>query len=137
MGDDEPQSNVIDLFSRSKREDKTPAPKTSSRRAVFERVTSSIKLNVFRTLIGEGETFVVVNDLGFEGVVVPDVARSDAGHICLKFSNKYGAGDFDYDERGVRSTLTFDGKPWFCDVPWIAIIGMASDAGGHMRWDLP
>jgi hypothetical protein len=138
MPDDEmQQDNVVDLFSRSKRVEKTPEQKESSQRAAFERITSSIKLNVFRALIDEGETLVVVRNLGFNGLVIPDVAKSDGDHICLKFSSRYGAGDFDYDERGVRSTLTFDGKPWFCDVPWIAVVGMMSKSGGSMRWDSP
>ncbi len=38
--------------------------------------------------------------------------------------------DFECDAKGIRGTLSFNGQPFFCDVPWPAIVGAIEPNGG-------
>ncbi|GAG39898.1 unnamed protein product, partial [marine sediment metagenome] len=44
-----------------------------------------------------------------------------------------GIDDFNYDEIGVRGTLSFNKSPVYTDIPWDAIWAMALSHGGRPR----
>ena len=49
-----------------------------------------------------------------------------ASDLCLNFSRRYGIADFAYDAHGVRASLSFAGRPSWCDVPWRAVWMLSS-----------
>ena len=51
--------------------------------------------------------------------------------LNLNFSHKFGVADFFYDDDGVRCSLSFQGQPFFCDIPWTAVWGLTSHADGE------
>jgi stringent starvation protein B len=84
------------------------------------------KLEAFERLVDDG--MVLVNlDSRTKGVNVPEHHRGDP-QLGLNFSHRFYTGDFEYDERGLRSTLSFRGEPYFCDIPWAAVFMLRSHA---------
>jgi hypothetical protein len=60
--------------------------------------------------------------------------------LSLNFSHRFGIPDFNYDVDGVRASLSFQGHPMLCDVPWSAVYGMRSEVSREVQaWpaDLP
>lgn len=88
-----------------------PAPKSSSERKE--------KLETFSRYIEEGKVMVTF-DARAEGVKVPPSHKGDF-QLGLNFSHLFRLDDFDYDEVGVRASLSFSGQPFFCDVPWSSV----------------
>jgi hypothetical protein len=58
------------------------------------------------------------------GVVVPAKYRTE-GHLVLRvgYGLKPEIPDLQLDDRAISATLTFDGKPFHCVVPWAALFG--------------
>lgn len=82
------------------------------------------KLAFFSRLIESG--MVLVNlDTRVPGTVVPPQFAGDV-QLGLNFSHRFGLSDFAYDMRGVRASLSFQGQPVFCDVPWSAVFMIRS-----------
>ena len=59
-----------------------------------------------------------------DGVVLPDFLKTQI--VRLNFSYRYGIDDFEVDSRGIRASLSFNGVPQFCDIPWTAVCGLSS-----------
>jgi stringent starvation protein B len=97
------------------------------------------KLAAFTELIARGKTMVTL-DARREGARIPAKLKEEM-QLNLDFSHRFaGVYDFEYDERGVRSTLTFGGQPFFCDIPWGAVWAMRSRVDNQMLFwpeDLP
>lgn len=97
------------------------------------------KLAAFQELIARGKTMVTL-DARRPGVRVPKHFKDEL-QLNLDFSTRFaGVVDFEWDDVGVRSTLTFGGQPTYCDVPWSAVWAMRSHVDNQMMlWpeDLP
>jgi stringent starvation protein B len=59
--------------------------------------------------------------------------------LLLNFSYRYNLADFRFDDREVVGTLTFQGAPFRCVVPWTAVFAMTNPAREGLVWeeDLP
>lgn len=64
------------------------------------------------------------------GVVIPSFLNTRI--VRLNFSYRYGISDFCVDKRGIRASLSFQGQPQFCDIPWEAICGISSAVTDEM-----
>lgn len=97
------------------------------------------KLEAFNELVARGKTMVTL-DARRPGVRVPAKFKDEL-QLNLDFSTRFaGVVDLEWDDVGVRSTLTFGGQPFFCDVPWSAVWAMRSHVDNQMMlWpeDLP
>ncbi|RVU44862.1 hypothetical protein EA187_10015 [Lujinxingia sediminis] len=80
---------------------------------------SAAKLALFSRLIEEGMVMVTL-DPRVDGVSVPSRFQGQP-ELRLNFSHNFHLTDFDYDGQGVRASLSFQGKRFFCDIPWAAI----------------
>lgn len=87
------------------------------------------KLEAFSVLIDKG--LVLVNlDTRVDGVDVPPSHRGDL-QLGLNFSLRFFIDDFQWDEHGVRASLSFGGQPYLCDVPWAAVFLVRSQVSGE------
>lgn len=82
------------------------------------------KLEHFTRLIDAGMVLVSL-DTRKPGVSIPEGFRGDP-QLGLNFSHRFGISDFDYDEQGVRATLSFQGNGHYCDIPWGAVFMLRS-----------
>lgn len=104
-----------------------PPPEDEPAEGEFE--ANEEKLRVFSELVDEG-TVMVTFDARQEGVLVP-AEHSDNLRLNLNFCHLFEIPDFDYDVRGVRASLSFGGRDFYCEVPWHAVYMMRS----HVRND--
>ena len=58
------------------------------------------------------------------GITLPESLNTRI--VRLNFSYRYGISDFSVDEKGIRASLSFQGVPQFCDIPWSAVCGISS-----------
>lgn len=84
------------------------------------------KLEIFSRLIEQGMVLVTLNTRA-EGVSVP-AQHIGNPQLHLNFSLRFFIDDFEYDEHGVRASLSFRGTPHFCDLPWHAVYMLRSQA---------
>jgi len=73
------------------------------------------------------------------GVSVPSQFSTDA-HLRLNLSYRYGIPDFEVRDDGVRATLSFGGRPFYCILPWDSVFAVTSSGTGEGQvWpeDLP
>ena len=82
------------------------------------------KLEVFTEMLDRG-TVLVTLDARREDVGVPPHFASEM-RLNLNFCHLFGISDFEYDEMGVRASLSFGGVDTYCDVPWTAVYMMRS-----------
>lgn len=82
------------------------------------------KLRIFSDLLEEG-TVMVTLDSRRAGVVVPTQFLGQP-QLNLNFDHLFRIPDFEYDEQGVRASLSFGGVDQWCDVPWSAVYMMRS-----------
>lgn len=80
------------------------------------------QFEAFSQMIAEGKTLVIF-DGTFDGVLVPDHLKI-LPRVDLNWSLRFGLQDFEFDERGVRGTLSFNREPFYCDIPWAAVYAM-------------
>lgn len=73
----------------------------------------------FEELVDKGVVMVTF-DTRVEGVSVPEQFRGTP-QLHLNFSYDYQIRDFEFDDYGVRASLSFGGKNHFCDIPWEAV----------------
>lgn len=116
-GDDEEGGKVVHLDFRKAREERDAQREPDDPWAAQ-------KLQAFERLIDEGMVLVTL-DARRAGVSVPP-HHGDDPQLGLNFSHRFYTGDFSYDERGVRSSLSFRGEPFFCDIPWSAVFMLRS-----------
>lgn len=84
----------------------------------------SLLFDMFQKWIELGVVQVTL-DARRDDVRVPTQFK-DASDLCLNFSRRYGIADFAYDAQGVRASLSFAGRPSWCDVPWRAVWMLSS-----------
>lgn len=86
------------------------------------------KLRIFIDMIETGMVGITVDARRAE-VQVPFRFR-DESQLVLNFSHKFYLDDFEYDDYGVRATLSFQGHPSFVDIPWSAVWMLRSQQDG-------
>ena len=80
------------------------------------------KFGVFSDLIENGVVMVTL-DTRADGVQIP--AQFDGmPQLHLNFCYDYQIPDFDFDDHGIRASLSFGGQNYFCDIPWDAVYMM-------------
>lgn len=84
--------------------------------------TGEEKHRIFADLLEEG-TVMLTLDARRDGVVLPD-QFADQFRLNLNFDHLFGIPDFDYDDDGVRASLSFGGVDRWCDIPWSAVYMM-------------
>jgi hypothetical protein len=69
------------------------------------------------------------------GIVVPPAQRSERD-LVLRVGYKLTPPipDLALDDHEMRATLTFNGKPFLCHVPWSAVYGVAVDGPSETTW---
>ena len=97
---------------------------------------------------GKLETLLSYLDLGIAmvhldarrpGVVVPP-EYAEEPHLRLNLSRRFNIPDLEITERGVQATLSFRGRHFQCQLPWLAVFGITSQLSGDGQvWpeDLP
>lgn len=83
------------------------------------------KCELFSQWIDAGMVMVTLNS-SLLGVKVPEQIQGLI-QLNLNFSHNFYLDDFEYDRRGVRASLSFSGRSYFCEIPWPAIWTMRSD----------
>lgn len=78
------------------------------------------KLTIFRRIIEEDAMVMVTLDTRVAGVDVPPKFRG-LPELRLNYSYLFNVPDFEFDARGVRASLSFQGKRYYCQVPWSAV----------------
>ncbi len=82
------------------------------------------KLERFSGMLEHGMVQVTF-DTRVKGVSVPEQFRGTP-QLHLNFSLRFRVEDFDYDEAGIRGSLSFDSGEYFCVIPWPAVYGLWS-----------
>ncbi len=85
---------------------------------------------LFDRLLDTGIVMVTV-DSRRDDVVVPEHLKNQI-QLNLNWSRSFHLDDFEYDERGVRGSLSFGGNNLFCDLPWESIWVLKVPATNHM-----
>ncbi len=117
------RDNVVELDfegGASPSEQKNVEPRSEKDRAKFE---------VFETMIADGMVMVTL-DTRVDGVKVPPKFQG-LSELRLNFSYLFQIEDFDFDGRGVRASLSFQGTRHFCDIPWEAVFMVYSHESGE------
>lgn len=70
-------------------------------------------------------TVCVLFDSRVQGVKVPP-EFSNKGDLRLNFCYDFRIADFNFNDRAVFATLSFDDGEYFCMVPWAAVYGIQS-----------
>jgi hypothetical protein len=97
------------------------------------------KQSVMETLLEAGPVLVHL-DSRRDRVKVP---TEHTGQAKLVLRVGYGLtppiADLTVDDEGVRGTLTFKGRPCWCELPWEAIYALVGDDGRGLIWpeDVP
>jgi stringent starvation protein B len=111
MSDTEiPANNLVRPdFGRKSDEDESTTAKESHRRA----------LDFFSCMIELGMVMTTI-DATQSGVSVPPQFQAEI-QFNLNWSENFGVADFEYDLKGVRGSLSFQGNPFYCEIPWSAV----------------
>ncbi|MBA2662224.1 MAG: hypothetical protein H0U74_08000 [Bradymonadaceae bacterium] len=110
--------NVVHIdFKRGKNRGNPPTP--ASEVIEFADPRDKDKLKAFSELIENGMVMVTI-DARSRNVTIPAQFRS-MSELRLNFSHLFGIKDFEYDVMSIRASLSFDGKPYFCEIPWAAV----------------
>ena len=71
-----------------------------------------------------------------EGVVVPaHLAVGPRLTLEVGWNMHVPIEDLEVDARGVRGTLSFGGAPFYCEVPWAAVYGLADPHQKGKVWE--
>ncbi|HEY1101443.1 MAG TPA: ClpXP protease specificity-enhancing factor SspB [Myxococcota bacterium] len=130
--DNQPADNVVRVdFSARRAKPKPPPAAVRSQPPSSTELSADRpeKLRMFARLIEKGMVMVTV-DTRAADVRVPPRFGGEL-QLNLNFSHRFGLDDFDYDDVGVRASLSFGGTPHFCELPWTAVYGMTSHVDGE------
>lgn len=135
--DDDGSNNVVRVDFAAKRARPTPKPPKPARAqppsAAELTPERPEKLRMFARLIERGMVMVTLD--ARTGIARVPVKLASELQLNLNFSHRFGLEDFDYDDDGVRASLSFGGHPFFCDLPWSTVYGMTSHVDGErMLW---
>lgn len=89
-----------------------------------ETLLAQNKRDLFAEWLKEG-TVCVLFDARHQGVKVPPEFK-DRGELRLNFCHNFRLADFNFNDKAVFATLSFDSGEHFCSVPWNAIYGLQS-----------
>jgi hypothetical protein len=133
--DDGDNGNVIRVDFGARARTKTDAPPTVTGDAITKdikhpRMEPHSKLDGFRRLIDRGLVLVTF-DTRHPAARVPPAFRGQP-QLALSFSLRFGVDDFAYDDDGVRGTLSFQRKPFFCEIPWDSVYMLRSDVADEL-----
>jgi hypothetical protein len=86
---------------------------------------SNEKLALARRFLEAGHIFVRV-DTGVPGVVLPPACMAKSTP-CLQLGHDLSPpiSDLSVDQAGLSGTLSFKRTPFFCVVPWAAVVAVA------------
>ncbi len=98
--------------------------------AILAVAGSAQKLAAFARYIEDGMVMVTI-DARPVGVKVPAQFRGNC-QLNLNFSHRFFLDDFEYDDRGVRASLSFSGTSSLCDIPWPAVWMIRSHVTGEV-----
>jgi stringent starvation protein B len=99
---------------------------------------SQDKRKIFEQLLGQGIATLHL-DARRPGVIVP-VRHTCDEWLVLNYSYRYGIADFTFDDVRVFASLSFQGRPVGCSVPWEAVFAITDATrtqGLLWRDDLP
>ncbi len=132
--DDGGKNNVVRVDFAARRAKPVPAPTPTQPPAAAQLgAERPEKLRMFARLIEKGMVMVTI-DSRVDNTRLPSRFAGEL-QLNLNFSHRFGLADFDYDDEGLRASLSFGGTPFFCDIPWTAIYGMTSSVDGErMLW---
>jgi hypothetical protein len=82
----------------------------------------AMRLQFFERAIELGKTRVVLIP-HMKGVDVPEQFTSHHT-LALDFSHMFGCDVFEFDEQGIRATLSFGGVDYLCVVPWSSVFAI-------------
>lgn len=80
------------------------------------------KRKIFDELLQQGITALHL-DARRPDVTVPAHLAGQAW-LVLNYSWRYGVHDFRFDDEAVEASLSFNGRPSFCRVPWSAVFAV-------------
>lgn len=81
------------------------------------------KKDCFAELIKQGDVFIAL-DPRVKGVVVPlHFKQGGSSELTLQFGFNMPKPipDLEWDDDGVRATLSFSNSPFYCVIPWAAV----------------
>lgn len=127
----DPKDNVVRVDFKTKRyvdDDRPvepdPEPELEEQEETAEAAPDSEKFARFSALIEDGLVLLTF-DTRTEGVSVPE-QFSGTPQLHLSFSFRFHIVDFEFDEKGVTATLSFDSGDHACVIPWESVYGMQS-----------
>jgi hypothetical protein len=127
---DDDNDNVVRVDFAAKRAKAPPKPARSQPPAAAELLPDRPeKLRMFARLIERGMVMVTLD--ARTGLARVPAKLAGELQLNLNFSHRFGLDDFDYDDDGVRASLSFGGQPFFCDIPWTTVYGMTSHVDGE------
>lgn len=97
-----------------------------------------LKRGVVDSLLVEEDFFLVIVDPHHPKIVLPE-SRKKAGepvglHIGWRLARPIP--DLHVDDQGITATLSFDGLPFCCFLPWSAMMQLSNGAE-HLIWICP
>jgi stringent starvation protein B len=99
--------------------------------------SGTAKLNQLRELLAQGVATVHL-DARHDQVRVP-LAYRIYDSLPLNLSYRYEGVNLHLDDEDLCATLTFQGKPFRCVIPWQAVWGVTAEGGRGQAWleDVP
>ena len=128
---DDGSDNVVRVDFAAKRPKAQPKPTTRQQPPAAAELGPDRpeKLRMFARLIERGMVMVTID--ARTGLARVPAKLAGELQLNLNFSHRFGLEDFDYDDDGVRASLSFGGQPFFCDLPWSTVYGMTSHVDGE------
>jgi hypothetical protein len=102
------------------------------------KLLSQQKREIFEEWLSKGLVTVLL-DARLKEVEVPPDFKSE-GALRLNFSYAYNIIDFNFDDKAVRASLTFEKGIYLCYIPWPSVYGLQSpalDQGAVWFMDFP
>jgi hypothetical protein len=91
-----------------------------------QKLLSEKKRQLFEKWLLSGIVTVLLDARGADVKVPP--AFKQEGDLRLNFSYGFRIADFNFDDKAVWATLSFDGGGFLCHVPWTSVYGLQSAA---------
>ncbi|MFT6398151.1 MAG: stringent starvation protein B [Bradymonadia bacterium] len=127
----EPKDNVVRVDFKTKRyvDDDRPVepevvPEPEQAEENAEAAPDSEKFERFTSMIEDGLVLLTF-DTRTDGVSVPE-QFAGTPQLHLSFSFAFHIDDFEFDEKGLRATLSFGSGDHTCQIPWESVYGMQS-----------
>jgi hypothetical protein len=98
----------------------------------------NIKQLVVESLLLEEDFILIVVDPQHPQVALPDSLKKKAEPVGLHIGMRLAKPipDLQIDAEGISATLSFDGAPFYCFLPWTSIMQL-SNGEEHLIWICP